>query len=64
MFGTIGVPEFIFMLLFWAIWSVVGRYVATQKRRSAVEGFVLGMLGPLGVIIEALLPTNPANITN
>lgn len=36
----------------------VGAFIAHQKCRSVVEGIVLGLcLGPLGWIIEALLPT-------
>jgi hypothetical protein len=35
----------------------LGGWVATQKQRSALEGLVLGLLfGPLGVLVEALLP--------
>ena len=36
----------------------IGAYVAAQKRRAAAEGFLLGLiLGPLGVVVAALLPT-------
>ena len=36
----------------------VGWWIATQKRRSEVEGAALGcILGPIGWIIEAVLPT-------
>ena len=34
-----------------------GAWVARQKRRSVVEGLILGLLfGPLGVVVEGLLP--------
>lgn len=40
-----------------AVFSVVGAWVAGQKGRSTTEGAVIGfMLGPLGALIEALLP--------
>ena len=42
----------------WLIWVPVGAYVASQKRRRIIEGLCLGLLGPFGAIIEALLPTN------
>jgi hypothetical protein len=40
------------------VFAVLGRYVATQKHREPNEGAMLGFLfGPLGVLIEALLPS-------
>jgi hypothetical protein len=46
--------------LIWLASGVLGRYVALQKGRSAGEGFALGFLfGPLGALIEALLPAAP-----
>lgn len=40
------------------LFSGLGAWVASVKHRSNGEGAVLGgLLGPLGVIIEALLPT-------
>lgn len=37
--------------------GALGSWVASQKRRSALEGAILGLLfGPLGVLVEALLP--------
>lgn len=37
--------------------SVLGAWVAAEKERAPGEGAVLGLLfGPLGVLIEALLP--------
>ena len=51
-----------FLLLFgWFIWIPVGAYVASQKGRSIVEGTILGLLGPFGAIVEALLPTKWSN---
>ena len=49
-------------LILGAVWIVVlggvGYWIAQQKRRSEVEGAALGcLLGPLGWIIEAVLPT-------
>ena len=41
------------------IFTLFGRYVAIEKRRG--EGVLLGLLfGPLGVVVEALLPTGEA----
>jgi len=57
--GTVGFPEMIFFGVIWFIWPLVGLYVARQKRRNGLEGFLLGLLGPLGALIEALLPTKP-----
>jgi hypothetical protein len=38
--------------------GLLGLYVSGQKNRSVAEGLGLGcLLGPFGVIIEALLPT-------
>ena len=38
--------------------ALVGSFVASAKGRSASEGFFLGLiLGPFGLLIEALLPT-------
>lgn len=40
------------------ICAILGRYVSSQKHRSPSEGALLGFaLGPLGVIVAALLPT-------
>jgi hypothetical protein len=44
--------------LFMLFWPLVGTYVAHAKNRSQVEGAAFGcLLGPIGVIIAALLPT-------
>jgi hypothetical protein len=40
--------------------SALGLWVATQKSRNPAEGFFLGLFfGPLGVLVEALLPSKP-----
>jgi|GEM_PF-5121152 len=37
--------------------AMLGAWIAAQKRRDTSEGVILGLLfGPLGVLIEALLP--------
>jgi hypothetical protein len=49
------------LAIVWCITGGLGAWVATQKYRDVGEGFILGLLfGPLGVIVEALLPTKPA----
>jgi hypothetical protein len=45
------------ILAVWLALAVLSAWVAGQKHRSEGEGFVLGALfGPLGVLVEALLP--------
>lgn len=40
------------------VFGILGCWIASQKRRDQTEGFILGLLfGPIGVIIEAVLPT-------
>ena len=47
------------LLVVGVVFGFLGVFVATQKRRSDAEGFFLGFLfGPLGVLIEALLPAD------
>jgi hypothetical protein len=42
------------------VFGIFGRWVAGQRSRSRTEGMWLGILfGPLGVLVEALLPSNP-----
>lgn len=37
--------------------AAIGAYVAAQKRRSPVEGFLFGvLLGPFGVLAAVLMP--------
>ena len=52
-----GFVEFVIVVLAWSIWPMVGVYVSRDKRRPLVEGVLLGLLGPIGVVIELLLPT-------
>lgn len=48
---------FVVVAIGWLTMAALGAWVADQKFRSMAEGFVLGLLfGPLGVIVEALLP--------
>jgi hypothetical protein len=45
---------------YFAIVGGFGAYVAVQKNRAGAEGLLLGLLfGPLGVLVEACLPTVP-----
>ncbi len=45
-------------LIVGGVLGCVGAWVAAQKNRPGGEGFMLGFfLGPLGLILEALLPT-------
>jgi hypothetical protein len=38
--------------------SALGQYVAWCKGRNLLEGFAFGLfLGPIGVLVEAMLPT-------
>jgi hypothetical protein len=49
------------IIVLWVVMSAFGFWVASQKNRNPVEGLLLGLLfGPFGVLIEALLPTNPS----
>lgn len=45
------------LLVFWAICGLLAGWIASQKKRSFIEGLVLGSLfGPLGCIVEGCLP--------
>jgi hypothetical protein len=46
------------LFLLWGglIWA--SAYIAFRKGREVIEGAVLGAFGPLGFIIEVLLPAN------
>ena len=56
-----GVLIFGGMFNFFFCGLLFGQYVADQKGRSALEGFLFGfLLGPLGLIIVACLPTMTA----
>jgi hypothetical protein len=52
------VAGFIFAAVLWVVlFGWLGAWVASQCGRSPGEGFKLGVVfGPLGAIIEALLP--------
>ncbi len=50
------------LIVAWVVMAVVfgglGAWVAGQKNRNVGEGLILGgVFGPVGVIVEALLPT-------
>ncbi len=46
------------LLLVWASFGGLGFWIASQKRRPEAEGLVLGLIfGPLGCLIEGLMPT-------
>ena len=48
-------------LVFWVILDLVGIYVSKAKNRPAIEGFMLTLLlGLLGILIAAVLPTKEA----
>jgi hypothetical protein len=43
----------------WLMLAVLSTWIAGQKNRGEDEGFILGALfGPLGVLVEALLPAH------
>ncbi|SIO58458.1 hypothetical protein SAMN05444166_5686 [Singulisphaera sp. GP187] len=47
-----------FLLALWVMFALFGSWIASVKGRSSSEGLVIGFLfGPLGCLIEALLPT-------
>jgi hypothetical protein len=47
-------------VLFWSGCAAAGAYIAAQKRRPTIEGVLFGFLfGPVGMIVESLLPTRP-----
>jgi uncharacterized membrane protein len=46
------------LLILWGIFGGLGAWIADHKDRRRGEGLILGVLfGPLGVLVEALLPT-------
>ncbi len=46
------------LAVFWLICGAFGGYIAGAKRRPAAEGFAFGvLLGPVGLLLLALLPT-------
>ena len=51
--------EWLFVLILaWVLLGGLAAWIAGQKNRPRMEGFLLGSLfGPLGVLVEALLPS-------
>lgn len=50
--------EVIFAFAIWAtIFGGGGTYIAKQKGREAVEGFIIGLFGPLGLLVVCLMPS-------
>jgi hypothetical protein len=46
------------LLAVFVAFGFLGSYLAGQKHRSPAEGFLLGFaLGPIGLLLEVLLPT-------
>jgi hypothetical protein len=53
----LGLPELLIISIPF-IFGAIGRYISVQKKRSLLEGYLFGFfLGPIGLIIIALLPT-------
>jgi hypothetical protein len=51
-----------FLLAGAVLFAALGYYIAAQKGRPETEGLVLGLVfGPLGCLIEAILPTIERN---
>ena len=49
------------LLIFWVMFAGLGWWVAAQKGRAPEEGLILGLLfGPIGCVIEAMLPPPPS----
>ena len=47
----------VFLLAIWLVLAGFGAYVAGQKQRDPIEGAIFGfLLGPIGIVIVALLP--------
>jgi hypothetical protein len=46
-----------FILVCSMVCGLMGSYVASQRLRGPLEGFMFGLLlGPLGILIEVLMP--------
>jgi hypothetical protein len=45
------------LAIYAAIFGGGGAYIAKQKHRESVEGFIMGLFGPIGLLIAALMPT-------
>lgn len=51
---------YLFIVIVAIVSAYWGAYVADEKGRSTTEGFIFGScLGPLGVLVIALLPNQP-----
>ncbi len=51
------------LIVIWIAMGFLAAWIAAQKKRGPAEGFILGFVfGPLGVIVEALLPSQQAPI--
>jgi hypothetical protein len=50
-------PVIAVVLIMWSIFTVAGFFLAKARGRNPREGAILGLLlGPVGLIVEALLP--------
>jgi hypothetical protein len=48
-------------IVVWASYAGLGAWIASQKDREPIEGLLLGLLyGPIGALVEALLPQGPS----
>jgi len=48
------------LIVFWLVFAAVGYWISGQKNCEGSEGCLLGLLlGPIGLLIEAVLPTIP-----
>jgi len=51
-------------LIYFTVFGLAGSYVAEQNGRSLLEGVCFGLVfGPLGLVIEACLPTQQRTAT-
>ncbi len=50
--GLLGIPV-------WIVFGILGAWIATSKGRGGCFWFLLcGLLGPIGLVIAAILPAN------
>ena len=53
-----GLPQLLLILIFPTLFGFLWKYIANQKGRESMEGFLLGFfLSIFGIIIVALLPS-------
>jgi hypothetical protein len=46
------------LVIYFLLFALLGVYISTAKGRSPGEGLILGViLGPIGLLIDACLPT-------